>query len=58
MQCTMARKMKFEADCFIQDCAEKEYDLIALPGGMPGTAPRLTNRVLHPLLRWKPKKSE
>jgi len=32
----MARQMKFVADCLIADCAKESYDLVALPGGMPG----------------------
>eukprot|EP00238_Polyblepharides_amylifera_P011656 CAMPEP_0196584910 /NCGR_PEP_ID=MMETSP1081-20130531/48960_1 /TAXON_ID=36882 /ORGANISM="Pyramimonas amylifera, Strain CCMP720" /LENGTH=199 /DNA_ID=CAMNT_0041906295 /DNA_START=251 /DNA_END=850 /DNA_ORIENTATION=+ len=34
--CTMSRQMKFVADCFISECADQTYSLIALPGGMPG----------------------
>lgn len=36
----MARQMKFVADCLIADCAKETYDLVALPGGMPGGLPR------------------
>ncbi|KAJ4980380.1 hypothetical protein NE237_031217 [Protea cynaroides] len=30
------REVKLVADAFVSDCAGKDYDLIALPGGMPG----------------------
>mmetsp|Transcript_18872 Transcript_18872/g.41344 ORF Transcript_18872/g.41344 Transcript_18872/m.41344 type:complete len:230 (-) Transcript_18872:455-1144(-) len=34
--CTMSRQMKFVADCHIEECTDKTYDMIVLPGGMPG----------------------
>mmetsp|Transcript_4537 Transcript_4537/g.8462 ORF Transcript_4537/g.8462 Transcript_4537/m.8462 type:complete len:230 (-) Transcript_4537:525-1214(-) len=36
LQCEMSRKMKFVADCFVKDCEDGEFDMVALPGGMPG----------------------
>jgi 4-methyl-5(b-hydroxyethyl)-thiazole monophosphate biosynthesis len=36
IQITTGRKVKITADCLIGDCLGKTYDLIALPGGMPG----------------------
>jgi 4-methyl-5(b-hydroxyethyl)-thiazole monophosphate biosynthesis len=36
IQITTCRKVKITADCLIGDCVEKIYDLIVLPGGMPG----------------------
>ncbi len=35
-QITTARKVKITADCLISDCLAKTYDLIVLPGGLPG----------------------
>ncbi|OHB60628.1 MAG: dihydroxyacetone kinase, partial [Planctomycetes bacterium RBG_13_50_24] len=35
-QVTASRGVKLVADAVISDCAGKVYDLIALPGGMPG----------------------
>jgi putative intracellular protease/amidase len=32
----MSRNMKFVADCLITECENITYDLVALPGGMPG----------------------
>jgi len=36
MQITASRGVKIVADALIGDCKGQEYDLIALPGGMPG----------------------
>ncbi len=36
LQITGSRKTKLIADCLIGECLDKEYDCIALPGGMPG----------------------
>jgi len=36
LQCKMARGLKVVADVPIADCVGKEWDAIALPGGMPG----------------------
>jgi 4-methyl-5(b-hydroxyethyl)-thiazole monophosphate biosynthesis len=33
---TASRKTKIQADCLITDCMAGDFDLIALPGGMPG----------------------
>ena len=32
----MSRGIKFLADCTIEEAAKESWDLIALPGGMPG----------------------
>jgi len=36
LQVKMSRGLKVVADCSIKDCVDKEWDAIALPGGMPG----------------------
>jgi 4-methyl-5(b-hydroxyethyl)-thiazole monophosphate biosynthesis len=36
LQVTASRGVKIVADCLIADCTEQVYDLIVLPGGMPG----------------------
>lgn len=36
LQVTASRGMKLVADITIADCANQAFDLIALPGGMPG----------------------
>jgi 4-methyl-5(b-hydroxyethyl)-thiazole monophosphate biosynthesis len=43
---TASRGVKLAADCLMADCRRMRYDLIALPGGMPG-AEHLRD---HPLL--------
>jgi len=35
-QVTASRGVKLVADCLIADCADATFDLIAVPGGMPG----------------------
>jgi 4-methyl-5(b-hydroxyethyl)-thiazole monophosphate biosynthesis len=36
LEITASRGIKLVADKHISDCTDKQYDLIALPGGMPG----------------------
>ncbi|MEN6386610.1 MAG: DJ-1 family glyoxalase III [Phycisphaerales bacterium] len=36
LQIQTSRKIKITADCLITDCTGEIFDLIALPGGMPG----------------------
>ncbi|HEX9780446.1 MAG TPA: DJ-1 family glyoxalase III [bacterium] len=36
LEVTAARGVKLTADCLIGECARVPYDLVALPGGMPG----------------------
>ena len=51
LQCKMSRGLTVCADVSIESCAGKEWDCIALPGGMPGAerlrevVRRLTQRV-------------
>jgi len=33
---TASRGVRIEADCLIADCVKKTWDLVVLPGGMPG----------------------
>jgi len=42
LQITASRGVKIVADCLIYDCLTTDYDLIAVPGGMPG-AERLSD---------------
>ena len=42
LQITASRGVKIVADCLIYDCLNTDYDLIAIPGGMPG-AERLSD---------------
>jgi len=34
--CRMSRGIQVKADCSIEDAAKQDYDLVVLPGGMPG----------------------
>eukprot|EP00933_Yihiella_yeosuensis_P025282 TRINITY_DN19633_c0_g1_i1.p1 TRINITY_DN19633_c0_g1~~TRINITY_DN19633_c0_g1_i1.p1 ORF type:complete len:210 (+),score=40.99 TRINITY_DN19633_c0_g1_i1:76-630(+) len=36
LEVKMSRGLRILADCSIEDCKGKEWDAIALPGGMPG----------------------
>ncbi len=36
MQITASRGLRIVADCLLTDCLDKTYDLIAVPGGLPG----------------------
>lgn len=51
LQVTCSRGVKLVADCLIDQCEGKEYDLIALPGGMPGAEHLRDNAVLTDLLK-------
>ncbi|CAB5082406.1 DJ-1/YajL/PfpI superfamily, includes chaperone protein YajL (former ThiJ), parkinsonism-associated protein DJ-1, peptidases PfpI, Hsp31 [Olavius algarvensis associated proteobacterium Delta 3] len=42
LQITASRGVKIIADCLIYDCLTTDYDLIVVPGGMPG-AERLSD---------------
>ncbi len=35
LQITASRKMKFTADCLIDDSKNQNYEMIILPGGLP-----------------------
>ena len=48
LQCKMSRGLKVVADTSIDECAAKEWDAIALPGGMPGAEVR-SKRPQQPL---------
>jgi 4-methyl-5(b-hydroxyethyl)-thiazole monophosphate biosynthesis len=46
-----SRKVKITADCLIADCADRSYDLIVLPGGMPGAEHLRDNQLLIEMLK-------
>jgi len=50
-QVTASRGVKLVADVLIADCANQVYDLIALPGGMPGAEHLRDSKVLIELLK-------
>lgn len=47
---TCSRRVKLVADAKISDCASNKYDLIVLPGGMPGAERLRDNQVLTKML--------
>ena len=51
LQVTASRGTKLVADTLITDCANETYDLIALPGGMPGAEYLRDSEVLITLLK-------
>mmetsp|Transcript_6645 Transcript_6645/g.15637 ORF Transcript_6645/g.15637 Transcript_6645/m.15637 type:complete len:194 (-) Transcript_6645:108-689(-) len=50
LQVRMSRGLKVVADCLIEDCSGKEWDAIALPGGMPGAEHLRDSAALKELL--------
>jgi len=50
-QITTARRVKITADSLITDCKEKTYDLIVLPGGVPGAEAFRDNKTLIEMLK-------
>ncbi|HEY6527956.1 MAG TPA: DJ-1 family glyoxalase III [Cellvibrionaceae bacterium] len=45
-----SRGVSIQADCFISDCRDENFDLIALPGGMPGASRLADSAALIELL--------
>jgi 4-methyl-5(b-hydroxyethyl)-thiazole monophosphate biosynthesis len=50
LQITASRGVKLVADCLIGECREREYDLVVLPGGMPGAEHLRDDAVLKEIL--------
>jgi 4-methyl-5(b-hydroxyethyl)-thiazole monophosphate biosynthesis len=51
LQVTCSRKTSIVADAHIDDCAGREYELIACPGGMPGALHLRDSKPLTRLLK-------
>ena len=51
LQVTASRGVKLVADKLIADCVAEKYDLIALPGGMPGAEHLRDSKELEAILR-------
>jgi 4-methyl-5(b-hydroxyethyl)-thiazole monophosphate biosynthesis len=58
LQVKMSRGLKILADCLIADCADKEWDAIACPGGMPGAERLRDCEPLTKLLKAQAEKSK
>ena len=50
LQVTAARGVKIVADCLIEDCKNKMFDLVVLPGGIPGAEHLRDNAPLKEIL--------
>lgn len=46
-----SRDISLVADCFVKDIADQDFDLIALPGGMPGAEYLRDSKILTNLLK-------
>ena len=51
LQITASRGVRIVADARIDECADESFDLIALPGGMPGAERLRDSKALAALLR-------
>lgn len=51
LQVTSSHQVPVIADCLLTDCAQNEYDLIVLPGGIPGAQNLQKSEVLIKLLQ-------
>jgi len=49
--CLMSRGLKVEADVRIEEVVDKEFDLIVIPGGMPGSEHLSRNMTLQKMLK-------
>jgi len=51
LQVTSSHKVKVTADCLLADCTANEYDLIVLPGGIPGAENLQKSEILKDMLQ-------
>ncbi len=51
LQITASRGVKLVADCLIDECRGKPYDLVVLPGGIPGAEKLRDSEALIEILR-------
>jgi 4-methyl-5(b-hydroxyethyl)-thiazole monophosphate biosynthesis len=56
LQITASRGTKLVADTLITDCLDKTYDIIALPGGMPGAEHLRDSKALTTMLKSQQRK--
>ena len=55
---TASHGVKIIADCIISDCEDNEYDLIALPGGIPGSTNLKNSKTLEKMLNQQKQKNK
>ncbi len=53
-----SKGIEFKADCLIQTCINDEFDLIALPGGIPGAENLRDSKELESLLKKQAKQEK
>lgn len=53
-----AQNLKIEADCFIEDAKDKEYDMIVCPGGLPNAQILGKNKTLIDMLKKQKQKGK
>jgi len=51
LQVTASRGVRLVADCLIGQCVDRDYDLVVLPGGMPGAEHLRDSRELTRILQ-------
>ena len=51
LQITASRSIKIIADALISDCSDRIYDLVVLPGGMPGATNLRDSKELADILK-------
>ncbi|MBU1195976.1 MAG: DJ-1/PfpI family protein [Proteobacteria bacterium] len=51
MMIRASKGLEFKADCLIKDCMEEDFDLIVLPGGVPGAQNLRDSKILELLLK-------
>ena len=58
LQITASCGTKIVADKLIEECANEQYDLIALPGGLPGAEHLRDSQILTSLLKKQAEKGK
>ena len=51
MEVVMSKGIRIKADALLKECADREYDLIVLPGGLPGSERLRDSQDLASLLK-------
>lgn len=51
LEVTASRGVRLVADCFLEDCSDRQFDAIVLPGGLPGAEHLRDSDLLAHLLK-------